>query len=118
MPTFTGARLPAAREQEPYDRPGQEELGLDRHPHAVTAAAAVEDLLAADAQPRQEVLEVGRRGGSASEHGRVERTASRSEQAEGEEAAADLETAVGDVLVWHTIAGDMERRAQEEGERA
>ena len=34
------------------------------------------------------------------------------------EAAADLEAAVGDVLVRHTIPGDVKRRAEEQRERA
>jgi hypothetical protein len=118
MPTFTGARLPAARKQEPHEGPGQQELRLGRHPDTVTSAAAVKDLLAANAEPRQEMLEVGSGGGCAAEHGRIEWTAPRGEQPEGKETTADLEAAVGDVLVRHAIAGEMERRSQEEGERA
>src|SRR5215470_11488688 len=64
MPTFIGARLPTAREQEPSDRAGQHELLLHRHADAVAAAAAMKDLLPARTEPRPEMLEVGHRGGS------------------------------------------------------
>ena len=82
------------------------------------AAAAVKDLLPAHPQPRHEVLEVRHRRRCAAEHGGVERAAARGEQRERGEAAADLEAPVGDVLVRYAIAGDVERRAEEQRERS
>jgi hypothetical protein len=118
MPTFIGARLPAAREQEADDRAREQELRLDRHPDAVATPAAVEDLLPAGPEPRHKMLEVGHRGCRTAEHGGIERSAPRGEQAECDEAAADLEAPVRDVLVRDTIAGHVERRSEEQRERA
>jgi hypothetical protein len=117
MPTFIRARLPATREQEPHERTGEQELRLDRDARSVTAAAAMEDLLSMHAKPRNEVLEVGHRGGRTAEHRRIERPAPRSEQAERDEPAADLEAPVWNVLVRHTIACDVQRRPEQQRER-
>ena len=117
MPTFTGARLPAPGEEQADDRAGEQELSLDRDPGAVAAAAAVEQLLPDGTQPGRKVLEVGHRGGRAAEHGRIERATPRGEQAECDEAAADLEAPVRNVLVRYPVAGHVERRAEEQRER-
>ena len=118
MPTFTGARLPAAREQETGERTGEHELRFDRHAYAVSAAAAMEDLLATGTEPGHEMLEVGHRRRGSAEHGGVEGPAPRREQCERDEAAADFEAPVRDVLVRHPIAGDVQRRPEEQRERA
>lgn len=81
------------------------------------AATPVEELLAAQPQPPDEMLEVGHRRRGASEHGWVEGATPRREQPEGDEAAADLEAPVGNVLVRHVVTGNVERRAEEERER-
>jgi hypothetical protein len=117
MPTFTGARLPAAREQESGDRTCQHELRLHRHADAVTAAAAMEDLLPAHTEPWEQVLEVRHRSRGSAEHGGVERPAPRGEQAERDKTTTDLEAPVGNVLVWNAIARDVERGAEEQRER-
>lgn len=117
MPTFTGARLPPTPEQQADDRPGQQQLRLRRGPCAVRPAAAMEDLLPSRAQPRRDVLEIGHRRSGGAEHGRIEESASRGQHRERHEAAAELEAAVGDVLVRHSVAGDVERRTQQERER-
>ena len=64
------------------------------------------------------MLEVGHRGGSAAEHGRIERTTPRGEQRKGDESAADLEAPVRDVLVRHLVSGHVQRRAEEQSQRA
>ncbi len=117
MPTFTGARLPASAEEQADERAGEQELRLGRHPGAVAAPAAVEDLLPAGTKPRHDVLEVGHRGSHAAEHGRVERATPRGEQSERGQAAADLEAPVWNVLVRHAVPRDMERRPEQKRER-
>ncbi len=118
MPTFIAARLPAAREQESRDRTCQHELRLDRDADAVAAAAAMEDLLPTHTKPRNEVLEVGHRRCCSAEHGGIEGPAPSGEQSEGDEAAADLEAPIGNVLVRDAITGDVQRGAEEQRERA
>ncbi len=98
--------------------PASSELRLDRDPDAVATAAAMEDLLPAQPEPRHDVLEVGHRRRCAAEHGGIERAAPRGEQPERRETGADLEAPVGDVLVRHTVAGDVQRRAEQQRERA
>src|SRR5436309_2921936 len=117
IPTFMRARLPASSEQQAQERAREQELRLGRDADAVAATAAVEDLLPAHTQPRDDVLEVGHRRGSAAEHCGIERAAPGGEQAERGEAAADLEAAVGNVLVRHPVAGDVERRPEEQRKR-
>ena len=79
--------------------------------------AAVKEHLTARPQPGHDVLEIrhGRRG--TTNHGGVKGTAPRGEQAERDETTADLEAPVGNVLVWHPVAGHVERRPEQEGER-
>jgi hypothetical protein len=112
MPTFIGARLPATCEQEPRDHTCEHELRLDRDADAVAAAAAMEDLLSAYSEPRHEVLEVGHRRRCGAEHGGIEWAAPRGEKRKGKEPAADFEAPVGNVLVRHAIAGDVQRRPE------
>jgi hypothetical protein len=100
-------------EQQAHERTRAQELRLGGDAHAVPAAA-VEDLLAPQPEPGHEVLQIRHRRRSAPEHRRVERAATGGEQAERDEAAADLEAPVGDVLVRHPIAGQMQRRAEQE----
>ena len=116
MPTFIRARLPPSREQQPHERTRSEQLRLGRDADAVPAAAAMEELLSARPEPRDEVLEIGHRRRGAAEHRGVERAAPSREQAEHDEAAADLEAPIGDVLVRHAIARDVQRRAEQKSE--
>lgn len=118
MPTFTRARLPAAREQEPDERTGEQELRLHRDADSVTAAASMEDLLPVHAEPRHKMFEVGHRRSSTTEHRRIERAAPCGEQAERDKAATDLEATVGNVLVRHAIPGDVQQRTEQQGEQA
>ena len=83
----------------------------------MATAAAVEDLLAAHAEPRHDVLQVWHRRGCAAEHGGIERATPRGEQCKRDEAAADLEAPIGDVIVRYAVAGDVQRRAQQQRER-
>jgi len=117
MPTFIGARLPATREQEPRDRTCEQKLRLDRYADTVAAAAPMEDLFSAYSEPRHEVLEVGYRRRGGAEHGRIKKASPNGEKREGSKSAADLEAPVGNVLVRHAIAGDVQRRAEEQRER-
>jgi hypothetical protein len=64
------------------------------------------------------VLEIRHRRGGAAEHGRVEEATAGCEDAERDEPAADLEAPVGYVLVRDAVAGEVERRADQERERA
>ena len=113
MPTFTGARLPASPGQQAQDRAGDEKLRLGGDTDAVSAAAAMEELLAARPDPPPEVLEIGRRRGCAAEHGGVEGPAPGGEQPERDKAAADLEAPVVNVLVRNTVTGHVQRRAEQ-----
>jgi hypothetical protein len=76
------------------------------------AASTMEELLPVRPNPWHNVLEIRERAGRRSEDGRVERTAARSEQAERDEAAADLEPPVRDVLVRDAVARYVERRPE------
>lgn len=117
MPTVIGARLPPASEQQADDRTCEQQLRLRRDAHAVTPAAAVEDLPPSQPEPRRDVLEIGHGRCSAAEHGRVERPARSGQQPERDEAATGLEAPVGNVLVRHPVGGDVEGRAEQERER-
>ena len=83
----------------------------------MATTAAVKDLLAAHAKPRHDVLEIGHRSGCTAHHGGIERAAPRCEQRKRDETAADLEAPVGDVLVRHAIAREVQRRAEQQRER-
>src|SRR3954452_25056504 len=117
IPTFMRARLPASSEQQAHDRARKQELRLDRDADAGAAGAPMEDHLPAHPEPRQDVLEVGHRRAGATDHRGVERAAPRSEQRERGETAADLEAPVGNVLVRHPVAGDVQRGPEDERKR-
>jgi hypothetical protein len=118
MPTFIRARLPASREQQSHDRAGEQKLRLGRDAAAVSSADAVEERFAAHPEPGREVLQIGHRRRRSAEHGGVERAPPGGEQAESDEAAGDLEVLVVDVLVRHLVACDVQRGAEEQGQRS
>jgi hypothetical protein len=74
----------------------------------------VEELAAARAQEREDVLEVGCGARPGAERCRIERAAARSQEDEARETATDLEAARADVLVRQPIAREVEDRAQQE----
>jgi hypothetical protein len=76
--------------------------------------ATVKELAAVWAKARHYVLEIGRGARRCSERRRIQRAASAGEEDEAEEAATDLEAARADVLVWQTIACEMEDRSQQD----
>lgn len=116
-PDLHRARLPAACEQQAHEHTGGEQLRLGRDADAVPSAAAMEELLPTRPEPRDEVLEIGQRRRGAAEHRGVGRAAASSQQGEREEAAADLEAPVRDVLVRHAVAGHVQGRAEQQRER-
>ena len=63
------------------------------------------------------MFEVRRGSSRAAEHGRIERAATRSEEREHSETAADLEAQVVDVVVRNAVAGDVDERAEQQCER-
>jgi hypothetical protein len=83
----------------------------------VPAAAAMKELLAAGTEPGHDVLEIGHGRRGAAEHGGIQRAAPSGEQAKHDEAAADLEAPVGNVLVRYAVAGHVEGRPEQQGER-
>jgi hypothetical protein len=105
----------AWRDERAEYRAGQQELQVCwEAPRAVPASAAVEELAAARAQEREDVLEVGCGARSGAERCRIERAAACGEEDEARETAADLEAARADVLVRQPIAREVEDRAQQE----
>jgi len=72
----------------------------------------VEELAAARAQEREDVLEVGCGARPGAERCRIERAAARGEEDEARETAADLEAARANVLVRQPIGREVEDRAQ------
>jgi len=117
IPTFTWARLPRSPQQPAEERPREEKLRLGRDAAAVLPAQ-MEDLPAAGPEPGQDVLEVRHGAGRRPEHGVVEGAAARGEQAERDEATPDLEWPIRDVLVADPVAGHVQRRAEQQCERA
>jgi hypothetical protein len=99
-------------EQHADDRAREKELDSRRHAASVLGSP-VEELAAARTQPRNEVLEVGRSGGGGAENDRIERSASAGEQTQAQQAAADLEASVGNVLVRDAIGNEVQRRAKQ-----
>jgi hypothetical protein len=79
--------------------------------------AAVEELLSAQPEPGDDVLEVGHGGRRSSQHGGVEETSSGRPADRARRAAADLEASVGNVLVRHPVDGEVQRRAERESKR-
>jgi hypothetical protein len=74
----------------------------------------MEELAAARAQEREDVLEVWCGARSGAERCRIKRAAACGEEDEARETAADLEAARADVLVRQPIASEVEDRAQQE----
>lgn len=77
-------------------------------------AVVMEEFPSPRAQEREDVLEVGRRARCSTKCRRVERAASRGEEEDAREAAADLEPTRVKVLVRNTVAGDVEHWSQKE----
>src|SRR5215472_10369989 len=82
IPTFIRARLQASPEEPAQCHAREEKLRLHRHAGAVSAAAAMEDLLSPRTEPREDVLEIRRRAGSRSEHHRIEQATAGRQQAD------------------------------------
>ena len=74
------------------------------------AVAAVKQLASTWTQKGDNVLKIRGRAGRCSQSRRIERAALAGEEDEAEEAATDLEAARIDVLVWQTIAREVEDR--------
>jgi hypothetical protein len=72
----------------------------------------VEELAAARAQEREDVLEVGCGARRGAERPRIDRATARGEEDEARETAADLEAARADVLVGQPIAHEMKDRTE------
>ena len=77
-------------------------------------AVVVEEFPSTRAQEREDVLEVGRGARCSAKCRRIERAASRGEEEDAPEAAADLEPTRAKVLVRNAVAGDVENRPQKE----
>ena len=75
-------------------------------------AVAGEELAPARPREAKDVLEVRRRSGKRAADGRIERSPDRGEEQNSGDARADLEAAVGDVLVWHPITYKMEQQPE------
>ena len=81
---------------------------------SVPTAPAVKELGSVWAQKRYDVLEIRRGARRCSESCRIQEAASAGDEGEADEAAGDLEAARADVLVWETIAREMEDRSEED----
>jgi hypothetical protein len=98
------------------DRARQDELNVGREATgAMPAAPAVKELAAVRAQPGKDVLEIGRGSRCGPNRGRIERPMTECEQRQTEEAAANLEATIGDVLMRHPITGQVQRRTEDKG---
>jgi hypothetical protein len=73
-------------------------------------AVAREELAPTGPREAKDVLEVRRRSGKRAADGWIERSPDRGEEKNSGDARADLEAAVGDVLVWHPITCKMEQQ--------
>ena len=103
--------LAAWSDKSTDNRTSQQELHVS--PEAtrpVPAVAAVKQLASTWTQKGDDVLKIRRRAGGCSQSRRIERAALPGEEDEAEEAASDLEAARTDVLVWQTIAREVEDR--------
>ena len=76
--------------------------------------AAVEELSAARAQERKDVLQIRRGACRGAERRRIQRAAADGEENEARETAADLEAPGADVLVRYAVARQMEHRPEHE----
>src|SRR5262249_4926790 len=85
MPTFIRARLPPPHEQQADHRTGDDQLRLGGDADAVPASATVEELLAVQPDPGEDVLEVRRRARSAAEHGGVQEASPSGEEPQCEQ---------------------------------
>jgi hypothetical protein len=81
---------------------------------SVPTMAAVKQLAPVWAEKRHDMLKIRCRAGRCSESRRIQRAAPAGEEREAHESATDLEAAGADVLVWHTIAREMEDRPEED----
>jgi hypothetical protein len=111
-------RLPAPREQPTHCGARDQKLRVGGDADAVPAGAAVEELLSARPDPGQDVLEVRHRRRRAADDSGIEWPSPSGEQAEREEAAADLEAPIGNVLVGHPVAGEVDGGPDQQRERA
>ena len=94
------------------NRDGEQELQARREWTGAVPTVVVEDLLATRAQEGKDVFEV-RRGARCSAKGRrVKQAASRSQEEDAPEATADLEPTRVKVPVRDAVAGDVEKRTQ------
>lgn len=109
------ATIPGSHEQAD-DRARQDELNVRREATgAMPAAPAVKELAAVRTQPGKDVLAIGRGSRCGPKRGRIERHMAECEQRQTEEAAANLEATIGDVLMRHPITGQVQRRTEGEG---
>jgi hypothetical protein len=107
--------LSAWRDESTNNRTSQQELHVSREATgSVPTVTAVKQLVSAWAQKRYDMLKI--RGGArrCSESRRIQRAACAGEEDEADEAATDLEAARPDVLVWQTIAREVEDRSEED----
>jgi hypothetical protein len=105
----------AATKKEADEETREEELDRRRKTAApVPAAEAMTREELASARPREpkEVLEVWRRSSERAGHRGIERPAHRGEKQDCGDARADLETAVGDVAMRHSIADEVEEQSE------
>jgi hypothetical protein len=73
---------------------------------------AGEELAPARARQRKDVLEIRRRSSERAADGRMERSAHGGEEQHTADARSDLEATVGDVLVRHPIACEVEQQPE------
>jgi hypothetical protein len=105
------AGLAAWSDKSTNNRTSQQELHVSPEAtRSVPAVAAVKQLASTWTQKGDDVLKIRRRAGGCSQSRRIERAALAGEEDEAEEAATDLEAARTDVLVWQTIAREVEDR--------
>lgn len=105
------AGLAAWSDKSTNNRTSQQELHVSPEAtRSVPAVAAVKQLASTWTQKGDDVLKIRRRAGGCSQSRRIERAALAGEEDEAEEAAPDLEAARTDVLVWQTIAREVEDR--------
>jgi hypothetical protein len=94
---------------------GEEEAGeeeLDRCGYAAAPVPAAQPVAGKELPPTwpreaKDVFEVGKRSGERARDGGIERSAHGAQKQDGGDARTDLEGAVGDVLVRHSIAHEV-----------
>ena len=103
------------RDERGENTRGKQELYICRKPPLpVPAKAVVKELPSARTQKREDVFEVGRGARCSAKCRRVKRAASRGEEDDSAESAADLEPTRVKVLVRKAVAGDVENRPEKE----